>query len=102
MTIHFEQLWEECEEFNKIKNPDLKSSGVIDELSFKISLYQKIEEKSKDIPKEELERIRNHTLGEILFTITSISFADQVNVFDALNTALQHRKIEHFKNKYSK
>lgn len=92
MAIHFEELWEACELFNKDKKDETISS-LIDELEYKIALYKAIDKK-KDIPKEEVIKIKSRTLGEILLSLTNISLIDEINVYDSLNQALQYRKVK--------
>lgn len=73
--------------------------SVAEELVMKINLYKAITEKTK-IPTEELHKMRTRILGEILLTLTGLSIKDNVDVFEALATALQYRTIEHLDGKH--
>jgi hypothetical protein len=90
MVVHFEELWEQCE---KLHHDEGTSSTLIDELMMKLNLYKAIDQKS-EIPKEESQKIKARTMGEILLTITNLSLIDNINVFNALNTAKQFRSAE--------
>lgn len=83
MIEHFEDLWCQAENFHK--NSDSSISSIMDELSMKINLY-KLFESQKD--SAELKKIKSRTLGEILLVITNLSLKEDINVFEALNTAL--------------
>lgn len=97
--MHFEDLWEKCENIHK-KSDSENSSAILDELMLKLNLYKVLEQKT-DLPQEDNQKIKSRTFGEILFTLTNLSLQENINVFDALNTALQYRLIETFDKKYS-
>lgn len=99
MTLHFEELWEKCEQFHKEAAGNEKISSLIDELSLKLNLYKAIDAKT-DIPLDERQKIKSRTLGEILLTLTNMSLGDNINVFESLNMALQYRSVEHYSKKY--
>jgi hypothetical protein len=88
MAIHFEELWEQCEQLHQNGG---SSSDLIDELMMKLNLYKAIDQKS-EIPKDELQKIKARTMGEILLTITNLSLVDNINVFEALSIARQYHK----------
>lgn len=90
--IHFEDLWQSCEDFNKDKKEETISS-LLEELEYKIALYKVIDNK-KDIPKEEKFKIKSRTLGEILLSLTNISLIDDINVYESLSQALQYRALK--------
>lgn len=96
--MHFEDLWEKCENSHTQSLSD--SPTIIDELILKLNLYKAIISKN-DIPEEDFKKIKSHTLGEILFTLTNLSLKDNINVYEALLTALHHRSIELYSAKYS-
>ncbi len=83
---HFENLWEYCEFLNK----DKFSETIFDELLMKINLYKAFDSK-KEISIEENQKIKLRLFGEILYTLTALSFKENINVFDALTlTIKQH------------
>lgn len=86
---HFEELWEKCERYHEL-NPNDTTESIIKELQMKIDLYQVID--TKEISKEDMEKIKSRTLGEILFTITNLSLKDNINVFEALYLSLRERE----------
>lgn len=89
-TIHFEELWEKCE---KTHVEETNISTILDELSMKINLYKAISER-KELSGVELEKVKSRTMGEILLTLTNLSLKDNINVFEALNTAQKYRNAE--------
>ena len=97
--MHFEDLWEECENFHK-QNSTSNEFTIVDELLLKLNLYKVLSSKP-EIAQEELQKIKSRTLGEILLTLTNLSLQDNINVFEALNISLHHRKINHFDKKHS-
>lgn len=94
MTIHFEELWEKCENLHKQMGGDTPAPSILDELAMKINLYKIIDSK-EEIPVEEKKKAKSRTLGEILLTLTHLSFKDDINVFEALNVAKQYRDMEY-------
>jgi hypothetical protein len=99
MTTHFEDLWEKCELLHKdfVAQDDVQA--IVNELQMKLNLYQTIDQK-KEIPPEEIEKVKSRTFGEILLTLTNLSLKDGINVFDALATAYKYRAIQHYSEKY--
>ena len=100
--IHFEDLWDKCEKLHQEMGNDpneFNSSHILDELLMKINLYKVIDAKT-EIPEEDRKKIKSRTLGEILLTLTHVSYQDNIDVFEALNSALQYRQIGFFNKKY--
>ena len=92
-AIHFEELWEKCENFHKEANLGSTAQSVIDEIMMKINLYKAILDQ-KEMPSAEYQTIKSRTLGEILLTITKLSLQENINVFEALGIALQYRGVD--------
>lgn len=88
-TVHFEDLWEKCENINTDISSDSISS-ILDELLLKINLYRIIDEQNK-IDLNELKIIKSRTFGEILLTLTKLSLKDDINVFSELEVAFKVR-----------
>ena len=95
MSVHFEILWEQCENFQKDGTANSTIQQVIDELGMKINLYKAIDTKT-EIPDVDRQKVKSRLLGEILLTITAMSLKDNINVYEALNMALQYRSVEHY------
>lgn len=96
--MHFEDLWEKCENFHQTKN-DEDISPIIAELIMKLKLYETVEEKV-DNSVEDKEKAKSRIMGEILFSLTSLSLRDNINVYDALQIALMHHNIDYLSDKY--
>jgi hypothetical protein len=99
MSIHFEELWVQCENLQKDIIKDEPVSTILDELLLKIGLYRALDR--QEIPSQDRDSIKSRTMGEILLTLTKLSMKDNVNVYEALNTAMQYRSIDHFQKKYA-
>lgn len=99
MPLHFEELWTECEILHKdiIKNES--AASILDELLIKTNLYKALDQKT-EIPSAEQENIKSRIMGEMLLTLTKLSLKDNINVYDALSIAMQHRSIDIFNQKY--
>lgn|SRR5574337_47364 len=89
MAIHFEELWEQCENFYKDTNLISNVPNLLEELTLKINLYKAMDK--SDLPKEEQQKAKSRLLGEILLTLTGLSFKDNVDVYEALAIAFQYR-----------
>lgn len=97
--IHFEELWEKCEQLHQDTIAEDTASALVNELMLKLNVY-KIADSKTEIPEEERQKIKSRALGEILLTLTHLSLKDNVNVFEALATAFKFRSIEHYAAKY--
>lgn len=91
--MHFEELWEQCENFYQESKLITNSQSLLEELDLKLNLYRAIDSK-KDIPEEERQKVKSRVLGEILLTLTGLSLKDNVNVYEALSIALQYRSAD--------
>lgn len=91
--MHFEELWEKCEQVHKESKSGDTTLSIMDELSMKINLYKLLDGKT-DIQKDELQKIKSRTMGEILLTLTKLSLVDNINVYEALSIAQQYRSAE--------
>lgn len=92
MTLHFEELWESCEKSHQETSKNDNISSIVDELMMKLNLYKLIDKKT-EISKEDQQKIKSRTVGEILLTLTNLSLKDNINVFEALNIALQYHTL---------
>lgn len=93
MTVHhFEELWEQCEKYHIDSIKEQNHLSIYDELILKINLYKALDNKT-EISEHERKNIKSRILGEILFTLTSLSIKDDINVFSALNMTLQLRQV---------
>jgi len=102
MTLHFENLWEKCEEFHQENSENDNSQEIVDELLLKINIYKTVSQKSELLQdlQDEQRQIKSRLMGEILLTLTNLSLKDNINVYEALNVALQQRSIESYSEKY--
>jgi len=96
--MHFEQLWEQSE--NNFKNNTSSAEEVLNSLLLKVNLYQTLSEKIKAASPEEAAKIKSHLMGEILITLTHLSYRENINVFHSLKTSLDFFDIESFKEKW--
>lgn len=97
MIKHFEELWEDCENFFvKSSGLDVPLDALSEELAMKFRLYQTIDAKT-ELSQEERQQAKSRVLGEMVLTFTLLSAKDNVNVYEALATALQFRQIASFR-----
>lgn len=94
MADHFEELWVKSENFQKDAGKISDVPVLLEELSLKLDLYRAIDSK-KEIPEDDRQKVKSRLLGEILLTLTGLSFKDNINVYEALNIALQYRSLMH-------
>lgn len=99
--MHFEELWEKCENFHKDNTADETVSDILNEFLMKLNLFASISAKS-EISSEDIEKAKSRLFGEILLSLTAISLKENINVYDALQIALTQRSISHYSEKYSK
>lgn len=83
--MHFEELWELCEQVHKEDNSSFES--IIDELLLKINVLKVIEQRT-EISQEDKNQARSHLIGEILFILTNLSLKYNINVFEVLHKTL--------------
>lgn len=98
MAIHFEELWEQCEQFHK-ENSTGTQSSILEELLLKVNLYKAISSQ-KETPAD-LQEAKSRLLGEIILTLTNLSLQENVNVYDSLTAALRVRSVKQFSQKNS-
>jgi hypothetical protein len=91
----FEELWEKSESLykNDITNP----SFIVQEITAKLLLYRALHE-NKSIEEKDRAEAKFHLMGKILSAITHLSFADNINVFAALQATTNTLKIEQLEN----
>lgn len=98
--MHFEELWEKCEQLHQEFTKDDQVMSLIDQLILQLNLYKVVDLKS-EIPEEERQKIKSRTFGEILLTLTNLSLKDNINVFSALNSAYQFSSVDSYASKYN-
>lgn len=96
--MHFEELWEKCESFHKEASPNDDARSIIEQLAMKVDFYKAVHK--QEMPEEDLRKIKERAMGEILLTLTALSLADNINTYEALNGALQYRSIGFYNQKY--
>ena len=98
--MHFEQLWEQCEQLHQqASDAEVPIANLVEELVMKINLYQAIDAR-QELSEEDRQKAKSRTLGEILLTLTHLSLKDNINVYEALGVALQYRSVSYFSQKY--
>jgi hypothetical protein len=99
MPNHFEDVWEQAENFHKEAKSGTTPTDILNELILKIELYKTVEANTEQL-KEEATNIKSRLFGEILLTLTNLSLLDNINTFEALILALQQRSVDYFNKKY--
>lgn len=93
MSKTFDKLWTSCEEFHK-QNSGEKQDEPINELLMKIKIYQNV--CNKELANEEKIKLKERLMGEIMFSLSHLSFIDNINIFSALEEVSQYRTIENY------
>lgn len=93
--MHFEELWVQCEELQKRAAFTTDVKIIMDEIMLKMQLYKTLDSKIAEMPEEERAKVKSRALGEILLTLTCLSMKENIDVFEALSTALNYRTIQH-------
>jgi hypothetical protein len=91
--FHFEDLWVKCEYLYSKSRSVGSSLEVLNEIKMKVDVY-KIFAESKEVSVEDMTKAKSRLMGEILLSLTHLSFIDNINVFQALNLAQQHQSAE--------
>lgn len=99
MVVHFEELWEKCENFHQEIKDDASLPSILDELLMKINLYKAIDAQN-GLSTEDLNKVKTRAFGEILLTLTNLSLKDNINTYNALVAALQYRSVQEYSKKY--
>lgn len=89
--MHFEDLWTDAEESFK---EDLSDSlnDIIQRILIKFNTLNSLMNSSSK-NHEELQKIKIHLMGEILLDFSHISSKENINVYQAMQTALYYKKI---------
>ncbi len=96
--MHFEQLWEQAENTFQLDNKSTEE--ILNNLQLKIDLYRSVFSKINSAPKEEAEKMKAHLMGEIILTLTNLSYKENINVFHALKVSLEFAKIDNLQQIY--
>jgi hypothetical protein len=94
----FDQVWEESELISKQLNSDSKPSSIIDEISLKLNLYKSICE-NESMDSDEKFKTQEFIMGEILFSLSALSYNENINVFKALKTVSKYKAISLYSKK---
>lgn len=97
MAEHFEELWEESEQLHA--GEEQSTEMIVEELIAKLTVYKALDKNDK-IPQVDKLKLKTHTFGKILSTLTHLSLRDNVNTFAALKNAITDLKIDQLEAKY--
>lgn len=96
---HFENLWEEAENVLKEDSNSSSHQQLIKEAMGKLSALEALTN-LKEMPQNDLNRLKANAMGKLLLIITQISCKDSINVYAALRAAIDDKKIDLFEIKY--
>lgn len=98
---HFEDLWEQAEELLRAETSVSSWEDLTQEALAKFHVLAQIKEEtfSASTP-EELIQLRANVLGKLLLVLSQLSAKNGINVYAALNQAVENRKISVFENRY--
>jgi len=85
---HFEDLWNDCEEYNK--QTQSTSDEIIQQLIAQIGLYKSLSE-NDSLSEDNKKNAKLITFGEILLTLSNLSLLENINSYEAMGLALKIR-----------
>jgi hypothetical protein len=88
MTKSFSELWEESEQLQKDSIVNSTPTSIIDELCAKLSIYKVLDSNMK-LDEQEKKKLKFHTFGKILVSLTQLSLIDDINTFTALKREVE-------------
>lgn len=98
---HFEDLWEQAEQLLQTETSVSSWDELMQEALAKLHvLAQMKEETFSGSTHAELVQLRANVLGKLLLVMSQLSAKDGINVYAALNQAVENRKITVFENRY--
>lgn len=83
---HFEDLWEESEEFSKENRAKNTEEDLINKI---LTELETIKNTKNELYKAE-------SFGLLLFELSALSYKLNINVYAALKAAIEDLKIEHY------
>ena len=87
MTDHFEDLWQLSE--NSFKSEiDVTAEEIFAKISLTSALYKAACEQK---PTADIDKIKAHLMGELLLYLSHLSLKDNIDVFDAMRSALKFK-----------
>ena len=98
--IHFEGLWEQAEQQLQRETNSLSVKDLTEQIITQMSAYRAIDESA--VPIEAKNKLKENWMGDILLTMTQLSYKDNINTFTALQMAVEKIKILELSTKYQK
>jgi hypothetical protein len=99
MHQHYETLWESAEQELATQTAKLSTQELINQLILQLTAYQKLDQ-AEETPADLKTGLKTQWFGEVLLSLTQLSYLEQVNTFTALETALERAKILSLAQKY--
>lgn len=99
---HFEDLWTQAE---LLLADDTKIShweDLVKSTSMKLTLLEHIKslQQQDNLSEDDVNKLVSNTMGELLLTITQLSWAANVDVYAALQAAVDREKVYIFEKRY--
>jgi hypothetical protein len=94
----FNELWEAAENAQVSQTIKLTIPDLTSHITNQLTAYQAID--ASEAPEPAKTRLKEACMGEILLTMTQLSYKDNINTFVALQTALEKVKILSLADKY--
>lgn len=99
--MHFEDLWEEAEQLLQTETSVSSWQELTKEALGKLNVLGQMTDETFVGPSDEEKRqLRANVLGKLLLVMTQLSAKDGINVFAALKSAIENRKISIFEDRY--
>jgi len=95
--MHFEDLWNKCE---SISDKESSTDDLVKNLEMKFAFLKALLLKKESIDESEYASAVNKLFGEVLFSLTQLSFYENINVFKSLNESYNFQNINNLNDKY--
>lgn len=96
---HFEDLWEQAEKVMEEETANSDSAGILKEIQAKLNVYSALNSAGAMLPKD-IIRLKIHTMGKVMLALTQLTSKDGIDVYRALEMALNEAQISQLEDKY--
>ncbi len=99
MAQHFEDLWEQAEKAMQEETSNSESAEIVKEIQAKLNVYSALNSAGAMLPKD-VQRLKIHTMGKVMLALTQLASKDGIDVYRALEMALNEAQISQLEDKY--
>ena len=89
-NISYEVIWEASE--NLYTNDPADTNSIITEIIAKLTVYKTLN--TTEVSLEEQNKAKHYLMGNILSTLSHLTYKDNTNIYTALQDALRNHKLD--------